>query len=338
MDSSFSGWRFMSYGSGRFQIEPYEWKVSLDSFTCLIKVRSVGLCNSDLGRLFRSSAKNYPIVLGHEISGQVVYMQNESSSFQIGDLVTIFPLLFCQKCTSCSESRFNLCRDYSYFGSRQDGGLATFLEVPISNIKRIPSSLAWKYETMIEPASVVFHAINMIPKNARKVLITGSGFLSYLAVLICEQLGFEMIKVVTSNPENHSVFKDKILNPSDNYVTELFDSCLDFSGNFKYLEYCSELLTPSSVIVTVANSRPDTFISSSCREKLLRKELQIVGSWNSDFGGTTSDWDMSIPFLSQLDNFDFPLTEVSFFDLPSFLTNMKNVKRLTSRIQVKLEH
>ena len=59
----------------------------------LIKVKAVGICGSDIHiyewtRSYKNLRKYFPLVLGHEFSGEVVKVGEQVSNFKINDRVT----------------------------------------------------------------------------------------------------------------------------------------------------------------------------------------------------------------------------------------------------------
>ena len=69
----------------------------------LLTGRQLKHCSSDIYRAFDKGAYFYPLIMGHEISGQIVKVGEKVKSFNIRDKVSIFPLLPCFKCNSCKK-------------------------------------------------------------------------------------------------------------------------------------------------------------------------------------------------------------------------------------------
>ena len=72
-------------------------KPELDDGEVLVKVRAVGICGSDIPRIYRDGAHNMPLIPGHEFSGEVVDVKDDSDSNWLGRRVGVFPLIPCQK-------------------------------------------------------------------------------------------------------------------------------------------------------------------------------------------------------------------------------------------------
>ena len=64
----------------------------------LVRVHRTGICGSDVPRVLHKGAHFYPIVLGHEFSGEVVAMGEKVKGLSIGDRVAGVPLLPCMEC------------------------------------------------------------------------------------------------------------------------------------------------------------------------------------------------------------------------------------------------
>ncbi len=97
----------------------------------VVKVAGCGLCHTDLGFMSGAVRTNaeLPLVLGHEISGEVVAA---GSSFEklIGKNVIIPAVLPCGECELCTGGRSNICRKQKMPGNDFNGGFASHITVP----------------------------------------------------------------------------------------------------------------------------------------------------------------------------------------------------------------
>ena len=101
-------------GAGKYRLADAEIP-ELRPNESLVRVTSAALCASDFGRILQNKAHSYPLVPGHEFGGVVV---GDS-----GSLSAVYPIIPCFACFQCASEEFHLCSDYSYFGSRENGGL-----------------------------------------------------------------------------------------------------------------------------------------------------------------------------------------------------------------------
>ncbi len=79
----------------------------------LVAVKAVGICGSDIPRIYKTGAHVHPLIPGHELSGRVEAVGAGVESSWLGQRVGIFPLIPCKTCTLCQEKRYEMCRNYS---------------------------------------------------------------------------------------------------------------------------------------------------------------------------------------------------------------------------------
>lgn len=126
----------------------------------LVKIKYCGICSSDIERIFLTGTYHFPTIPGHEMSGQIVGVNDEDEEL-LGKKACIFPLMPCMKCKACEKEEYAQCSNYNYFGSRCDGGFAEYLLVPKWNLVLFDDSLDYKIAALCEPAAVSLHAINI---------------------------------------------------------------------------------------------------------------------------------------------------------------------------------
>lgn len=84
-----------------------------------IKIKAAGICNSDINyRDGVSPVARLPIILGHEISGQVVDTGEKVEEIKEEDRVCVHYVISCGKCKFCRINRENLCEEYQMKGQR----------------------------------------------------------------------------------------------------------------------------------------------------------------------------------------------------------------------------
>jgi hypothetical protein len=141
----------------------------------VIKLRRVGFCGSDL-HFFETDAEGYirypgltrfPIVLGHELAGDVVSIGQRVTHIGVGEPVTIEDMIRCGRCYPCRTDQPNHCENLDEIGFSLNGGFAEFVRVPARNCWSIRSlrprlsSDAELYDcgAMVEPFTVVYNAL-----------------------------------------------------------------------------------------------------------------------------------------------------------------------------------
>ena len=114
---------------GKFEYKQSERPV-LTPGNAIIKIRRIGICGTDL-HAFRGTQPyfNYPRVLGHELSGDLVEA-DDAPGFTIGERVTFIPYINCQQCIACRSGKPNCCVNIKVCGVHIDGGMAEYYSIP----------------------------------------------------------------------------------------------------------------------------------------------------------------------------------------------------------------
>ncbi len=125
----------------------------------LMEVKAVGICGSDIPRIFENGTYSFPLIPGHEFSGCIVKTGAEADPVWLGKRAGVFPLLPCKNCVPCGQQHYEMCRNYSYFGSRTDGAFAQYVAVPVWNLVELPKEVSYEAAAMLEPMAVAAHAM-----------------------------------------------------------------------------------------------------------------------------------------------------------------------------------
>ena len=149
----------------------------------LIKVRSAGICGSDIGAYKGvNPLVSYPRVIGHEIAGEVVEVGADEAEFKVGDRVILEPYVYCGKCYPCSIGHTNCCENLTVRGVHIEGGMAELVSHPSHLLHKVPANIPWHLVPMAEPLVISMHAVKQAEvKAGQHVVITGAGQIGLLA-------------------------------------------------------------------------------------------------------------------------------------------------------------
>jgi len=266
----------------------------------LLKVKACGICSSDFNRVYKDSAYFFPIILGHEFSGEIVECASDVDKGYLGKKAVVFPLLPCNECEFCKGKHYAQCKKYSYFGSRQNGAMAEYIAVPIWNLKIMPDDMSFRVGALCEPTAVAVHAVKKISDISNKsVCIVGSGTIGILAGIVAKTKGAD---VTFSLRNNRKVELLKTLGFEKFLINETagFDAVLECVGSDSSIKSSIELVKSRGLIVFAGNPEGDITIPQKIYWKLLRSEVTVQGIWNSDYKSEENDdWDEAIEFLYQ---------------------------------------
>jgi len=92
----------------------------------LVTPAYAGLCGTDehVHKGEFGSRTTFPLIPGHEFAGRVEAVGEEVSEIEVGERVTVDPILPCMRCAACLDGRFCGCQRLKLYGIDQDGAFA----------------------------------------------------------------------------------------------------------------------------------------------------------------------------------------------------------------------
>lgn len=307
--------------------------------TYRVKILYSSICSSDIPRAFNKGSYNYPLIMGHEMCGKIVDRGLNAKKYNTEDLISIYPLIpKCKKCSQCKIGNYNLCNKYSYYGSREDGGFAEYLDVREWNIFKLSDKINIKLASIIEPTAVAYNIYDKIKNNSKQesILIIGCGFLGQILSRILYQNNFKNITCIDRNKYKVDFlkkFSKKIYNGDLKILNNKnFDCIVDFIGTNSSFQFSLTNLNPKGKFVLPANIYKNFLIKKKTINFIARKEIKIEGVWNSTYKYKKSNWNFAEKFLikNEKEIFNLITHEIRLSDSVNFfkyLNNYKNIKR-----------
>ncbi|MCM1183183.1 MAG: galactitol-1-phosphate 5-dehydrogenase [Roseburia sp.] len=312
----------------------------------LIRVRAAGICGSDIPRIYRTGAHVHPIILGHEFSGEVMTAASETTASKTaasetagkwqGRRVGVFPLIPCGKCTPCRRQQYELCRDYSYLGSRRDGAFAEYVAAPVRNLIELPDIVSYEEGAMLEPMAVAVHAMRRVTINAGDtVAVYGLGTIGLLlAMFLSDALGDaeRLLLIGNKDAQRRQAMKlgvpkerccDSTVSDVNQWLMEHTDGngadvSFECVGKEETFVQAVENAAVAGRIVLTGNPCARMGLDRDIYWKLLRNQITVTGTWNSSFSHTADDdWHYALERISrgrlspkELITHRFPLEEL----------------------------
>ena len=170
----------------------------------LVRVRACALNHLDLWvrRGLPSITIPMPHILGSDIAGEVTRVGEKVSRVRPGERVLLSPGISCGYCVYCLRGDDNLCRQYTLFGYKVDGGHAEYVASPAVNVIPIPVNLS--FEEAAAVPLVFLTAWHMLITRARlepdeTVLVLGAGSgVGSAAIQIAKTAGARVIATAGS--------------------------------------------------------------------------------------------------------------------------------------------
>ncbi len=178
-------------------------KPVIDDNGVLVKVKACAICGSDI-RIYHSgnSRVNYPAIIGHEISGDVVEVGKNVSRFAVGDRVAIGADVPCGECVFCEAGIGNNCQINYAMGYQFQGGFAEYLPlnrivVNYGPVHKIPDHISYEQAALAEPLGCVLNALELSPvKMGDVVVIIGAGPIGCMIVEVAKKMGASKVILV----------------------------------------------------------------------------------------------------------------------------------------------
>lgn len=278
-----------------------------------IKVKASGICGSDIPRVLHHGVHFYPIVLGHEFSGDVVEVGEGVTSVKPGDRVSGAPLIPCMKCDDCQNGNFSLCRHYSFIGSRQQGSNAEYVVIPEQNAVAFDKSISYEQGAMFEPSTVALHGLFQNDyKGGEYTAVLGGGTIGMFTMQWAKIFGAKKVVVFDISEERLSLAKrlgaDEVINTSlEGYkekALELtegkgFAFVFETAGQVPTMHMAFELASNIANVCFIGTPHVDLSFTPAMWENMNRKEFKLTGSWmsySSPFPG--KEWKLTAHYFA----------------------------------------
>ncbi len=262
-----------------------------------IKVNTMGICGSDIEYYLHNRIGSFvprgPLVLGHELSGEIVETGTNVASPAVGMRVAIDPSMPCRVCEYCRAGRHNLCTDLKFVGTAATvphipGGLAEYVTVPASNCYIVPDHLSWGEGACLEPLSVAVHGV-LRPGSVAgsKVLVSGGGTIGQFVALAARAFGAAVVAVSDLKPFRRRFATDQGadygIDPTDpdemaraQEESGGFDVVFEASGAPPAVRSNLEIVKRGGTIVQIGSIASEVELPANL---IMSKELRYLGSF-----------------------------------------------------------
>ena len=289
----------------------------------LIKVKRCGICGSDVhmnqayedGYIYYPGLTAFPVVLGHEFSGEIVEVGEKAINkrtgkrYEIGESVTVEEMVWCGECKPCCDGFPNHCERLQEIGFSINGAFAEYIAVPaklcwsINKLSDVYDDI-YKIGSLVEPTSVAYNAVIERGGGIRpgeNVVILGAGPIGLAAASVLKFAG--AANCIVSEPDENraslarKMGADKIINPMKENFVEMVKEYTDNEGAALYLEATGlphvvtediqnaiwECKAVNSTVVIVARAEQKMPV---CGEYFQVKRAKIVGAQGHSGHGT----------------------------------------------------
>lgn len=277
----------------------------------LVKVRASGICGSDIPRVNGDGAHFYPMVFGHEFSGDVVEAV-DTKTIKVGDRVSGVPLLPCYTCADCQRGRYSLCKSYSFIGSRVFGSFAEYIAMPEKNAVPFDSNVSYEQGALFEPSTVALHGLGCVNyRGGHDVAVLGAGTIGLFTAQWARIMGAKQVVVFDVLDERLGLGKklgaDKVINTTKaNFMEEAneltkgngFGYVFETAGATATMKMAFELAANKAGVCFIGTPSTELTFPAALFEKMNRKEFMLTGSWMSYSAPFPGDeWSLTAHFF-----------------------------------------
>ncbi len=177
----------------------------------LLRLRGCGLCGSDIAKIGAPGIRA-PLVLGHELVGDVIETGAGVTVFGPGDRVVAAHHVPCGDCHYCRRQSHSMCRAFKA-SNLDPGGFAELVRVPAANVAhatfRVPAHVSDEAASFVEPLACCLRAVRRVAvAPGDTAVVVGLGSIGCLFVQLLARAGAVVIGV---DQQSHRVASARAL-------------------------------------------------------------------------------------------------------------------------------
>jgi len=261
----------------------------------LIKVAACGVCGTDAHVFEGRFPAKFPLIPGHEFSGEVVEVGEGVSEFKPGDKVAVDPNIACWRCDYCRVGKRHLCKNWTAIGLHRAGGYAEYCSIPVEQAVPVPPEMPLEHAALAEPVACCLHGVDLLDlKAGDTVAIMGMGTIGLIMLQLVRHRGASKILAFEPSEGKRKLAlelgadwaEDPLSVEPREAVRERFgdgaDVVIECAGSQKSAEVVLDLVRPGGVVMFFGVLPPE--FSIPLRPFWVYKnEVTIKGSFVNPF-------------------------------------------------------
>lgn len=271
----------------------------------LVKVKASGICGSDCLEWYR--VKRAPLVLGHEITGEIAEAGEGVNNYKTGERVFVAHHVPCNTCRYCLSGNHTVCETL-HSTNYYPGGFAEYIRVPRINVDRgvfiLPQEISFEEGTLIEPLACVIRGQRMAGlQPGQSVVILGAGVSGQLHLLLARALGAGRVIVTDINDYRLNIAQElganavinakeelpnRLRRINDNRLADLVIVCTGATSAFMQALQCVER---AGTILCFAATEPGVTLPVPVND-FWRQSIKILHSYGSSPSDTVTAMDL----------------------------------------------
>jgi len=258
----------------------------------LVRIRRVGVCGTDFHICEgKHPYLEYPRVMGHELSGEVVRTSPGSTAgFRPGQQVAVLPYVACGRCVACRRGKPNCCMAIQVLGVHRDGGMCEFLAVPERNVVDA-EGISIDQAAMLEFLAIGAHAVRRARlQQGTRALVVGTGPVGIGAMLFARIEGVS-VTALDTRPDRLRFCREELgiestLMPGEDMIAqmrdltqgEFYDTVFDATGHAGAMMKGFEYVAHGGTYVLISVVKDHINFSDP---EFHKREMSLLGSRNA---------------------------------------------------------
>jgi L-iditol 2-dehydrogenase len=273
----------------------------------LMRVEASGICGSDVMEWYRLNRA--PLVLGHEIGGQIVAVGRDVKHYREGDRITAAHHVPCNTCHHCLSGNHTVC-DTLRRTNFDPGGFTEFLRLPAINVDRgvfpLPDKVSYEEATFVEPLACILRGQRRAGMQPGKsVLVIGSGIAGLLHLLLARATGAGRTAATDISSYRLEAARhlgaDEVFNAEDYSPARfqqinrghLADLVIVCTGATSAINQALKSVERGGTILFFAPTGPDINIPLSINELFWRNDITLTTS----YAGSPADYQTALDLI-----------------------------------------
>lgn len=248
----------------------------------LVKIKAASICGTDISIYdwtpWASGHIVPPIVIGHEIVGEVIEINTSSNNnFKKGDLVSSETHIFDNVCYQCRIDNRHVCENMELFGIGRSGGFAEYATIPMRTCWINDSSVPVDEMSVQEPLGNAVHVVTKAEVAGKTVVVFGLGPTGLCAVAVSKAYGAKKVIGVNRGEYRRKLAKemgaDEVYESLPSKYVNTCDVVLEMSGNADVISSAFSAVRIAGRIVFFGIPKKEVTVDIG--KYIINKELSI---------------------------------------------------------------
>ncbi|MDD5287527.1 MAG: zinc-dependent dehydrogenase [Dehalococcoidales bacterium] len=274
----------------------------------LVRVEASGICGSDVMEWYRIDRA--PLILGHEVSGQIVAVGEGVKNYKEGDRVALAHHVPCNTCHYCLSGHHTVCETLRKTNF-DPGGFVEFVRMPAINVDRgifvLPDHVSYEDATFVEPLACVLRGQRIAHMQlGGTVVVIGSGIAGMLHIMLAHALGAG--KVIATDISEYRLEAarrlgaDIAINAKEDLPNRLrklnrgllADTVIVCTGAPSAIAQAFKSVERGGTILFFATTNPGATTPIAMNELFWRTEITLTSS----YGGSPGDYQTALDMIA----------------------------------------